>query len=136
MQHLGSGSIALEQAEKLRNAHFLAKQGTKYKYMPLNSDGQIKQNYSALTDIQKEKIAQTTKAMLYARYAMIITPIPFKGDVAKVLDRMERQIEIIYSAPGTSLNITEDTEEGTEEGAQRRSVLELATPKRRGAAKD
>lgn len=135
-QHLGSGSIALEQFEKLRIAHSLAEQGAKYKYMPLNSDGQIKQNYSALTDIQKEKIAKTTQAMLFARYAMIITPIPFKGDVAKVLDRMERQIEIIYSAPGTSLNITADVEGDAEGGAQRRSVLESVSPNLRGAAKD
>jgi hypothetical protein len=75
--------------------------GMKYKSMPLSPEGEIPVSISSLTQPQREQLANVSRTLFISRMAMIITPIPVKGDVNKILARMERQLETYYDAVGT-----------------------------------
>jgi hypothetical protein len=100
-QNLGVATIGIEQAAKLKAAYDYMTLGMKYKSMPLSPEGEIPVSISSLTQPQREQLANVSRTLFISRMAMIITPIPVKGDVNKILARMERQLETYYDAVGT-----------------------------------
>lgn len=121
-QNLGVATIGIEQAAKLKTAYDYMTLGMKYKSMPLSPEGQIPVSVSSLTQSQREQLAEVSRTLFIARMAMIATPIPMKGDVNKVLTRMERQLETFFDAVQTD---SEGRPMGEFDTAPRRqSVLE------------
>ena len=101
-ENLGMYGVAMEQFDKLMEARTLYKEGVFKKGSSQVGSGQIVEYIAADTPAIQEKLDKTIKYIYYARVMNLMVPGP-KGDMNKLLNKLQRQIEQNYTRSSPSI---------------------------------
>ncbi len=101
-ENLGMYGVAFEQYDKWRKARILYNEGVFRKGKSSVGSGEIIEYIAADTPALQEKLDKTIKFMYHARTMNLLLPGP-KGDMNKLLNKLERQIEQNYTRSAPSI---------------------------------
>ena len=101
-ENLGMYGVAMEQFDKLMEARTLYKEGVFKKGSSGVGSGQIVEYIAADTQALQEKLDKTIKFVYHARVMNLMIPGP-KGDMNKLLNKLQRQIEQNYTRSSPSI---------------------------------
>ena len=101
-ENLGMYGVAFEQYDKWRKARILYNEGVFRKGKSGVGSGEIIEYIAADTPALQEKLDKTIKFMYHARTMNLLLPGP-KGDMNKLLNKLERQIEENYTRSAPSI---------------------------------
>jgi len=101
-ENLGMYGVAFEQYDKWRKARILYNEGVFRKGKSSVGSGEIIEYIAADTPALQEKLDKTIKFMYHARTMNLLLPGP-KGDMNKLLNKLERQIEQNYTRSSPSI---------------------------------
>lgn len=101
-ENLGMYGVAMEQFDKLMEARTLYKEGVFKKGSSGVGSGQIIEYIAADTPALQEKLDKTIKFIYHARVMNLMVPGP-KGDMNKLLNKLQRQIEQNYTRSSPSI---------------------------------
>jgi hypothetical protein len=101
-ENLGMYGVAMEQFDKLMEARTLYKEGVFKKGSSGVGSGQIIEYIAADTPALQEKLDKTIKFIYHARVMNLMIPGP-KGDMNKLLNKLQRQIEQNYTKSSPSI---------------------------------
>jgi len=101
-ENLGMYGVAFEQYDKWRKARILYNEGAFRKGKSGVGSGEIIEYIAADTPALQEKLDKTIKFMYHARTMNLVLPGP-KGDMNKLLNKLERQIEQNYTRSAPSI---------------------------------
>ena len=104
-ENLGMYGVAFEQFDKWRRARILYNEGVFRKGKAGVGSGEIIEYIAADTPALQEKLDKTIKFMYHARTMNLLLPGP-KGDMNKLLNKLEREIEKNYTRSAPSIKGT------------------------------
>jgi len=104
-ENLGMYGVAFEQFDKWRRSRILYKEGVFRKGKAGVGSGEIIEYIAADTPALQEKLDKTIKFMYHARTMNLLLPGP-KGDMNKLLNKLEREIEKNFTRSAPSIKGT------------------------------
>jgi len=104
-ENLGMYGVAFEQFDKWRRARILYNEGVFRKGKSGVGSGEVIEYIAADTPAIQEKIDKTIKFLYHARTMNLLLPGP-KGDMNKLLNKLEREIEKNYTRSAPSIKGT------------------------------
>lgn len=91
-ENAGIYSVGIESVDKLIRARRMHNEGVISKGVRATGQGEIVEYIAAPNEIMQKKLDAALDALLWGRLVNAITPGP-KGDITKILNKLERQIE-------------------------------------------